>query len=196
LTRLPYSHLDLRITADDCDRCALCETRSRVVHGRGSGTPRVVFIGEAPGADEDACGEPFRGRSGALLDVALTSAGYRPEDYRITNAVRCRPPNNRRPTVDEVAACSVWLRAELALCGAHVLVTLGSTSSAALLGGAPDRGRECEWQGHVVRPVYHPAWLLRRGGRMAREWSAWVDELKEARERALEIVGRILEGQS
>lgn len=189
------NHADVRLICSDCRRCPLHKTRTQVVHSRGSGSPRVLLVGEAPGAEEDACGEPFRGRSGQLLDAALSAAGYHASDYRITNAVRCRPPGNRRPTAEERAACRRWLDAELAIAAPWVMVALGATAAECLLGrptGPADRGQWHWVSGRTVRPEYHPAYLLRRGGRGAPEYTALVDGLVAALTRARELAGASL----
>lgn len=122
----------LEVTA--CRRCpALCESRSRIVNGVGSAGTDLVFVGEAPGAKEDERGEPFVGRSGTVLDDALRNAGLDRSDVRITNCVRCRPPENRDPTTDELSNCRAYLTAELARLDPELVVTLGKVPSEHLL---------------------------------------------------------------
>jgi DNA polymerase len=117
-----------------CDRCVeLCESRSRIVNGVGPDDAALCFVGEAPGANEDEQGEPFVGRSGDVLDDALADVGLLREDVRITNCVRCRPPNNRDPKVDELANCRDHLERELAAIDPDVVVTLGKVPSQHLL---------------------------------------------------------------
>ncbi|HMB50125.1 MAG TPA: uracil-DNA glycosylase [Natronoarchaeum rubrum] len=122
------------LTVTACERCAeLCESRSRIVSGVGPEDADLVFVGEAPGATEDERGEPFVGRSGDVLDDALRDAGLARADVRITNCVRCRPPDNRDPTDDELQNCREYLERELDLLDPEVIVTLGKVPSEHLL---------------------------------------------------------------
>ncbi|SNZ11709.1 DNA polymerase [Natronoarchaeum philippinense] len=122
----------LSVTA--CERCPeLCESRSRIVNGVGPDDADLVFVGEAPGATEDERGEPFVGRSGDVLDDALRDAGLARADIRITNCVRCRPPDNRDPTDEELSNCREYLERELDLLDPEVIVTLGKVPSEHLL---------------------------------------------------------------
>ena len=120
---------------DDCERCpALVESRSRIVNGVGPADADLVFVGEAPGADEDAHGEPFVGRSGDVLDEALRDAGLERSDVRITNCVRCRPPDNRDPTGEELGNCRGYLERELAAIDPAAVVAMGKVPAEHLLG--------------------------------------------------------------
>ncbi|WP_424007825.1 uracil-DNA glycosylase [Haloferax denitrificans] len=120
-----------------CERCPeLVESRSRIVNGVGPDDADLLFLGEAPGAKEDEGGEPFVGRSGSVLDDALREAGLARADVRITNCVRCRPPDNRDPTSDELSNCRGYLARELELVDPELIVTLGKVPSQHLL----DRG--------------------------------------------------------
>ena len=126
--------LDADLCVEECTRCpALVESRSRIVNGAGPTDADLVFVGEAPGANEDAEGEPFVGRSGTVLDGALRDAGLAREDVRITNCVRCRPPENRDPTSEELANCRGYLAEELARLDPDLVVTLGKVPSEHLL---------------------------------------------------------------
>jgi uracil-DNA glycosylase family 4 len=117
-----------------CERCPdLCASRSRIVNGVGPADAAICFVGEAPGAHEDEQGEPFVGRSGDVLDDALRDAGLARADVRITNCVRCRPPDNRDPTTGELANCRAHLERELAAVDPDVIVTLGKVPSEHLL---------------------------------------------------------------
>ncbi|MFB6118885.1 uracil-DNA glycosylase family protein [Halosegnis sp.] len=123
------------LSVTDCERCsALCESRSRIVNGVGPADADLVFVGEAPGANEDAEGEPFVGRSGDVLDAALRKAGLARADVRITNCVRCRPPDNRDPHVAELDNCREFLATELQRLDPSLVVTLGKVPSEHLLG--------------------------------------------------------------
>jgi DNA polymerase len=124
------------LTVADCPRCPdLVDSRSQIVNGTGPADADVLFVGEAPGATEDEQGEPFVGRSGAVLDEALRErGGLARADVRITNCVRCRPPDNRDPTADELANCRGYLEAEIDAVDPEVVVTLGKVPSEHLLG--------------------------------------------------------------
>jgi len=118
----------------DCQRCeALCESRSRIVNGTGPADADLLFVGEAPGQYEDEQGEPFVGRSGDVLDAALLDAGLERGDVRITNCVRCRPPENRDPTTEELGNCRPYLETEIDRVDPAVVVTLGKVPSEHLL---------------------------------------------------------------
>lgn len=125
----------MSFTVDDCTKCpALVENRSRIVDGVGPMDAEVVFVGEAPGENEDENGEPFIGRSGQILNDMLDQAGISRENVRITNAVRCRPPDNRDPTETECSNCSGYLQTELDLIEPDHVVALGSTAFESLTG--------------------------------------------------------------
>ncbi len=126
--------MDDSVDVRNCQRCAaLCESRSRIVNGVGPLDAELLFVGEAPGAQEDAEGEPFVGRSGDVLTDALRDRGLAREDVRITNCVRCRPPDNRDPTVEERENCRPYLDREIAAIDPAVIVTLGKVPSEQLL---------------------------------------------------------------
>lgn len=153
-----------------CTRCRLHEGRTRAVPGEGSASTEVVFVGEGPGFNEDRQGRPFVGRAGDLLVKLLASIGWRREDVFITNVVKCRPPNNRDPQPDEMAACAPYLRRQLEILDPAVVVTLGRFSLGTFMPGARISGAH-----GTVRPVdpatgapnalafamYHPAAALR-----------------------------------
>lgn len=148
-----------------CKRCRLHSTRTRTVPGVGPATAGVVFVGEAPGADEDAQGEPFVGAAGQLLNRILAAIGFQREDVFITNILKCRPPNNRDPQADEVACCRPYLERQLAVMRPKVICALGRHAGTWLT-GAPDnmkalRSGTYHYQGIRVFPTYHPAALLR-----------------------------------
>ena len=128
------AHMD-GLSVEGCTRCpALVDSRSRIVDGVGPADADVLFVGEAPGAQEDANGEPFVGRSGSVLDEQLRIVGLDRETVRITNCVRCRPPENRDPTTDELGNCRGYLEAEIARVDPEVIVTLGKVPAEHLLG--------------------------------------------------------------
>ena len=153
----------------DCEQCTGCDlalTRERVVISRGAATAPLMLIGEAPGAREDALGQPFVGRSGQLLDRLLQDVGLNPEsDLYICNAVKCRPPQNRRPKRAELTACRPWLDHQIDQVNPRVIVLLGATAVESLLGikgGMTQlRGQWLSWDGRDVMPIFHPSYLLR-----------------------------------
>ena len=159
----------------DCRRCRLCQGRTHVVFGVGNPGARVVFIGEAPGADEDRLGEPFVGRAGQLLNEMLRAIRLRREDVYIANVLKCRPPGNRDPQDDEAAACLPFLRRQIELISPAVIVTLGRVAARHLLGTTAPissyRGRWTTWQGTPVLPTFHPAYLLRNPAAKAQAWA-------------------------
>ena len=149
-----------------CKACRLCETRTKTVPGEGSPTPELVFVGEGPGADEDAQGRPFVGRAGELLTAMITAMGFSRESVYICNVVKCRPPGNRLPETDEVAACAGYLVRQLELLKPKVICSLGNTPLRALtandkLGITSMRGQVLDWRGTPLVPTFHPAYLLR-----------------------------------
>ena len=153
---------------DDCRDCRLCEGRTRVVHGTGSHRAKVVFIGEAPGKEEDLRGEPFVGRAGKVLDAALVDAGVSRDDVYITNLVKCRPPGNRRPRKDEVESCRKHLVREMNGLRPSIVCVLGRTAASDLFGvrgsmaEAVGKDRELVVGTQRLRGVvnYHPAACL------------------------------------
>ncbi|MFN3414351.1 MAG: uracil-DNA glycosylase, partial [Thermoanaerobaculum sp.] len=148
-----------------CQRCRLAKGRTQVVFGVGNPKARVVFVGEAPGAEEDRQGEPFVGRAGQLLNSMLRACGLSRSEVYIANIVKCRPPGNRDPQDDEAAACLPFLKRQLALIKPEIIVLLGRIAARHLLGiTAPIssyRGTWRHWEGVEVLPTFHPAYLLR-----------------------------------
>jgi uracil-DNA glycosylase len=167
----------------DCRRCTLCEGRMHVVFGSGSATAELVVIGEGPGADEDAQGLPFVGRAGQLLTKMLSAVNLSRDEVFITNAVLCRPPGNRNPEPDELAACAPFLADKLAVIQPKVVLALGSVATQALLRTKEAigklRGRVHPFGNAVLIPTFHPAFLLRNPGQEYKRM-AW-DDLKLAR---------------
>ena len=155
--------------ASGCRRCPLAETRTQVVFGVGDPSSRLVFVGEAPGRDEDLKGEPFVGRSGQLLDrLVLEEIGLTRDRFYITNVVKSRPPGNRDPRPDEIEACRPWLERQLDLIDPIVVVTLGNFASKLLLATSDGitklRGTTYPYRNGVLVPTFHPAAVLRGGG--------------------------------
>ncbi|MGE0142026.1 MAG: uracil-DNA glycosylase [Planctomycetota bacterium] len=172
---LPGDLEGLRSVAAACRRCKLCKTRSTVVFGEGNAAAQVMFIGEAPGAREDETGRPFVGPAGELLTRIIENAmGLRRSDVFIANVNKCRPPNNRDPEPDEVAACMPFLHAQIQAIAPRVLVTLGRVAAQNLLGTALPmnqlRSRDLEWRGIPVVATWHPAYLLRQPSAKRDTW--------------------------
>jgi len=178
----------------DCTRCKLCEARQNIVFGVGNPSADVVFVGEGPGRDEDEQGEPFVGRAGQLLTRMIGAMGLSREDVYICNVIKCRPPQNRNPEADEVAACEPFLRMQLQAIRPRLIVALGNSAAQALLrtktGITALRGRFHRYQGIKLMPTYHPAFLLRSPQMKKKAWEdlqvvmAEMDRLELARGRS------------
>ena len=157
----------LRIDALACRKCGLCETRTNVVFGSGNPFADLMFVGEAPGEQEDLSGEPFVGRSGKLLTSLIEGIGLTRDEVYISNVVKCRPPANRDPEAGEVAACAPILASQIEYISPRVLVTLGNFATRLLLetkvGITKLRGSPVAYRGGVLIPVLHPAAVARRG---------------------------------
>jgi DNA polymerase len=200
LRELGYTHLDLRSarqqaaaiqgggelpdseeTFDDvarialaCTQCKLAGTRTQVVYGTGNPNADLMFIGEAPGRDEDLQGEPFVGRAGQLLTDIIKAMKLTRDDVYITNVVKCRPPDNRNPEPDELEACRPFIRRQIALIKPRVIVTLGKFALQSLLERSYSitaaRGQWLEYEGIKVMPTFHPAYLLRTPAAKKEVW--------------------------
>jgi uracil-DNA glycosylase family 4 len=166
----------IREEIGDCTRCALHTGRNKLVFGDGSPEARLMFVGEGPGADEDAQGLPFVGRAGQLLNNMIGAMGLKREEVYIANVVKCRPPGNRTPEPDEANTCSPFLFQQIDAIRPEVIVALGATAATYLLGQrqplAGLRGRVHSWRGSKLIVTYHPAFLL-RDPRQKKE--AWAD---------------------
>ena len=164
----------IRADLGDCQRCALHATRTKLVFGVGSPTARLMFIGEAPGADEDRRGEPFVGRAGQLLDRMVEAMGLARADVYIANVLKSRPPGNRTPEPGEIAACSPFLFRQIAALAPEVIVALGAPAAQTLLATAAPigklRGRFWRYRGVDLMPTYHPAFLLRNPAKKREVW--------------------------
>jgi DNA polymerase len=161
-----------------CRRCKLCDGRTTIVFGSGHPQAELVVIGEGPGADEDAQGIPFVGRAGQLLTRMLASVQLTRDEVYVSNAVKCRPPSNRNPEPDELAACAPFLAAQFAVLQPKVVLALGSVATQALLKTREAigklRGRVHPYGGAVLIPTFHPAFLLRNPGPEYKRM-AWED---------------------
>jgi DNA polymerase len=166
----------LETMVSGCTRCALCQTRTKTVFGTGDRRARWMFIGEAPGADEDRQGEPFVGRAGQLLTSMIRAIGLRREDVYIANVVKCRPPGNRDPKPEEVAQCRGYLERQIELVEPAIVVAVGRIAAQNLLATevplARLRGRlhALGPRGWPVVVTYHPAYLLRSPGEKRKVW--------------------------
>jgi uracil-DNA glycosylase family 4 len=158
-----------------CDLCRLSQGRTQVVFGVGNPNARLMFIGEGPGRDEDIKGEPFVGRAGELLTDIIKAMKLRREDVYIANAVKCRPPENRNPEPDEMAACRPYLMRQIELIRPEVIVTLGRFGLQTLfekpIAISSVRGTWMDWNDLRVMPTYHPAYLLRNPAAKKDVWS-------------------------
>ena len=149
----------------DCQRCKLAPSRTNLVFGVGNPDADLVFVGEAPGADEDAQGEPFVGKAGQLLTKMIEAMGYTRDDVYICNVLKCRPPGNRNPEPDEVASCEPFLKRQLAAIRPRMIVALGKFAAQCLLRDDTPitrlRGGFRSYEGIPLMPTFHPAYLLR-----------------------------------
>jgi len=159
-----------------CSACPLCASRTRTVPGEGNpDRPDILFVGEGPGAEEDAQGRPFVGAAGQLLDKMITAMGYSREEVFITNVVKCRPPGNRVPLPGEMETCLPYLKAQIDLLRPVVIVALGKIAVQGLLQKdvaiTRFRGTWCAYEGIALMPTYHPAYLLRSPGKKGEAWA-------------------------
>jgi uracil-DNA glycosylase len=158
----------------DCTRCPLYEGRTHIVHTEGNRRARLMFVGEAPGADEDLQARPFVGRAGQLLNKIIEGIGLKRDEVLIGNVNRCRPPGNRAPTHAEAATCKPFLLREIELVRPDVIVVLGNTAMKNLLdtkdGITKLRGRFLDYKGIKVMPTFHPAYLLRDPSKKRETW--------------------------
>ncbi|HEY2971979.1 MAG TPA: uracil-DNA glycosylase [Pyrinomonadaceae bacterium] len=166
----------------DCTRCPLHQERTNIVHTDGNRKARLMFVGEAPGADEDAQARPFVGRAGQLLTRIIEAIGLKREEVLIGNVNRCRPPGNRPPTPEEASMCKPFLLREIAAVQPEVIVVLGNTAMRNLLdikqGITRVRGQFQDYHGVKVMPTFHPAYLLRDPSKKKETW----EDLKKVRD--------------
>ena len=181
----------IREDLGDCTRCKLhTQGRKQIVFGIGSPTADVMFVGEAPGADEDLQGVPFVGRAGQLLTKMIEAMGLARHDVYIANVLKCRPPGNRNPEPDEIASCEPFLFRQLASVEPKVVIALGAFAARTLLNTDEPisrlRGKVFDYRGAKLIPTFHPSFLLRSPGYKREAW----EDLKKA----LSILGRELPG--
>ena len=176
----------LRAEALACRKCGLCETRTTVVFGEGHPRAELLFVGEAPGHDEDLQARPFVGRAGQLLTQMIEAMGLKREEVYIANVLKCRPPENRAPAPDEVSKCEPYLRRQIDLIRPKIICALGNHALRALTGNTSGiskvRGRPMEFLQWTVVPTFHPAYLLRNPPAKKEAW----DDLKAI----LRLLGR------
>lgn len=177
---------ELREFIGDCRKCGIAADRSNLVFGVGDENADLVFVGEAPGADEDRLGEPFVGRAGQLLTRMINKMGYKRNQVYIMNILKCRPPLNRDPLPDEIANCEPFLIKQLEIIRPKVIVALGRYAAQTLLRTdiwiSMLRGHLAEYHGIPLMPTFHPSYLLRN---VSKRWEVWED-MKVV----LELLGR------
>ncbi len=173
---------EIRADIGDCTRCKLHAHRTHLVFGEGNPQADLMFVGEGPGADEDATGRPFVGRAGQLLDKIIAAIGRKREDVFIANVVKCRPPQNRTPEKDETDTCEPFLFRQIAFIKPKVIVALGSPAFQCLFRTkeaiSRARGEFREWNGIQVMPTFHPAYLLRSPDKKREAW----EDMKKVRD--------------
>ncbi|HOE14121.1 MAG TPA: uracil-DNA glycosylase [Candidatus Saccharicenans sp.] len=166
----------------DCRFCPLFQGRTQAVPGEGNCQARLMFVGEAPGRDEDRQGRPFVGRAGQLLTKIIEAMGFKRQDVYIANVVKCRPPENRTPRPDEVKACSPYLLRQIELINPRVIVALGKIAAEFLLQTDKSisdlRGHFGQFEGIPVMPTFHPAYLVRNEGNREIKRLVWEDMKK------------------
>lgn len=175
---------ELRAAIGDCQRCTLCSGRTHIVFGVGNPRAKLMFVGEGPGRDEDLQGEPFVGRAGQLLtDIITKGIGIKREDVYICNVVKCRPPENRNPEPDEVAACEPFLKKQIDLVRPEIIVGLGKFAVQTLLKTnvaiSKLRGNWHSYHGIKLMPTFHPAYLLRNPADKKLVWDDIKQVIKE-----------------
>ncbi|MCP4216604.1 MAG: uracil-DNA glycosylase [bacterium] len=175
-----------------CTKCPLHKDKKNYVPGEGPIDPKIMFIGEGPGETEDSFGKPFIGKAGQLLDKVIGKMGYSRETVFVGNIVKCRPPHNRDPLPDEVAACMPYLERQIAILSPKVIVCLGKVPMNNLLGTSnsimKERGKVFDFRGIPLIPTYHPAYILHLKEKEAvskAKWDMWNDMQK-----AMAMVGK------
>jgi uracil-DNA glycosylase len=166
-----------------CQKCDLHRTRTQTVFARGNPNAELCFVGEGPGAEEDAQGLPFVGRAGQLLDRMIVAMGYAPDEVYVCNIVKCRPPDNRKPEPPEMSACKPYLREQLELVAPRVIVALGATAVEGMLGMGGGitrmRGQWKLYRNIPLMPTFHPAYLLRTPSAKREVWADLQAVLKQ-----------------
>ena len=170
----PESMDEIRVDLGECIRCGLHSHRTHIVFGEGHPSARVVLVGEGPGREEDRMGRPFVGPAGKLLDRIIASMGWRRQEVYICNVIKCRPPRNRDPLLDEIETCGPFLRRQLVTIGPQAILALGSFAAQFLLSSEQPisrlRNHVYRFEGIPVVPTYHPAYLLRNPLQKRQAW--------------------------
>lgn len=165
---------ELELACKNCNKCKLCKQRHNVVIEEGNRNAKIMFIGEGPGADEDAQGIPFVGKAGRLMNMALAGIGIKREELYITNIVKCRPPENRNPEKEEADSCKEYLQSQINMVKPKIIVLLGSVALKNILGEeygiTKSRGIWVEKNGIKYMPTFHPAALLRDDNKKIAFW--------------------------
>lgn len=160
-----FNFLKIEESVKNCTKCQLHKNRNKIVFYRGSIDAKFMLVGEAPGADEDSVGKPFVGRAGKLLDASLQECNINQDEIVIVNIVKCRPPNNRQPEIDEILSCMPYLKQQIELLSPKIIVALGSTAVQGLTGISGGitslRGKLQLYANIPVMPTFHPAYILR-----------------------------------
>jgi uracil-DNA glycosylase family 4 len=186
----PESLEKIRQDIGDCRRCKLAPTRTHIVFGSGSPKAELMFVGEAPGADEDAQGVPFVGRAGQLLTKIIEAIEIKREDVYICNILKCRPPGNRNPEADEISACDQFLFRQIASIRPKVICALGTFGAQTLLRTKQPisslRGNFFEYRGAKLMPTFHPAYLLRNPNEKRKVW----EDIQKIRDYLLSLKSR------
>ena len=177
----------IRNEIGDCTRCKLCKGRTHIVYGVGNPCAELLFVGEAPGRDEDLQGEPFVGRAGQLLTRIIEAIGLKREDVYIANIIKCRPPGNRMPESEEISACQGFLFQQIDTIQPKIVVSLGALSAHTLLDTTTPisrlRGLFRDYRNTLLMPTFHPAYLLRNPNRKREVW----EDMQKVRDRLLEM---------
>ncbi len=177
----------IQVDLGACQRCKLHKGRKHIVFGAGNPRAKLAFVGEGPGYEEDIQGEPFVGKAGQLLTRILRAIGLTREDVYICNIIKCRPPGNRNPEPDEIAACIPFLRRQLRAIGPGLICALGTFAAQTLLATKTPisrlRGNFYTYEGIRILPTYHPAFLLRNPAKKADVWED-MQKLQEAYEKS------------
>ena len=173
---------EIRGELGECGRCDLGRMRTNLVFGVGNPHARLVFVGEAPGRDEDLQGEPFVGEAGQILTRLITRMGFTRQDVYICNVLKCRPPNNRDPHTDEIEQCGPFMLRQVKSIEPEVIVALGAFAAHTLLQSTVPisklRGKFHDYHGIPLMPTYHPSFLLRNRGNNAVYWTVWEDMIQ------------------
>jgi DNA polymerase len=163
----------------NCKKCRLWEGKKNYVFGEGNPDAEIIFVGEAPGGEEDLQGRPFVGEAGQLLNRIISAMGFKREDVYIGNIIKCRPPQNRTPLRDEIEACKDYIFQQIEIIKPKIIVTLGSTPLITLLGRnvpiGKYRGKWFEWKSIPVMPTFHPAYLVRNPQSKELKKLVWED---------------------